>query len=85
MIRKLIEKENFFRQQLSNKIFDDLIDLLNKGQIYDFTEIMIREYYDRKYKDKGKKSAAEISMDDPGQARDELIRVLRNYADEKQK
>ncbi len=82
MVRKLVEKENFFRQQLSNKIFDDLIDLLNKGKIYDFTEIMIREYYDKKYKDKGKKSVAEISMDDPGQARDELIRVLRIYADE---
>jgi tRNA 2-selenouridine synthase len=59
----LISKQAFFRQQLSNALFDRLIVLLDEGDVSGFTRIMIEDYYDKRYKDKGKKHVLEVSMD----------------------
>jgi len=77
MIRIITEKEKFFRQQLSNKIYDELILLLNQKRVEEFTGIMIVAYYDKKYKDKGKKPLAEISTDDLGEAKKELLDIYK--------
>lgn len=78
MIRKMKEKESFFRQQLSNSVYDNAVELLDKGDTSGFTEIMIKDYYDKKYKDKGKKYLAEISADDIDNARKELIGIYNS-------
>lgn len=75
----LTGKEKFFKQQLSNKIFNELIFLLDSERVYDFTEIMIKEYYDKKYKDKGKKPIGEISSDNIDSAKKELHFIYKNY------
>lgn len=77
MKRLMTDKANFFRQQLSNMIFNDLIELLNAERVYEFTEIMIKEYYDKKYKDKGKKPLAVISTDDIHSAVNELKEIYK--------
>ena len=79
MKKKMKEKEVFFRQQLSNKLFSELIELLDKERVHEFTEIMIREYYDKRYKDKGKKPLAFISTDNIITAKEELIEVYKKY------
>ncbi|MDQ3021607.1 MAG: tRNA 2-selenouridine(34) synthase MnmH [Bacteroidota bacterium] len=73
MKRIMLEKSYFFKQQLSNSVFNELINFLDSGKVYEFTEIMITEYYDKKYKDKGKKPVTVISTDDINKAKDELI------------
>ena len=75
MLKIMNDKENFFRQRLSNKSFDYLIMLLNEQRVSEFCEIMIKEYYDKKYLDKAKTHIIEISTDDIASAKDELINV----------
>ena len=70
-------KGNFFKQQLSNKIFDELLILLEKGDVYDFTEIMIKDYYDKRYREKKKIPISEINSDDMETASDELIELYK--------
>lgn len=68
MIKIMKEKEGFFRQQLSRKVYDELINLLENGRVNEFTEIMIVKYYDLKYRDKGKIPEIVISMDNKEEA-----------------
>lgn len=74
----ITEKSSFFKQQLSNSIFNEIIRFLDEGRVYEFTEIMINKYYDMKYKDKGKKAIAEISTDDILSAKEELLEIYKN-------
>jgi len=78
MINILNEKERFFKQQLSNNTFNELLILLNAGKVIEFTEIMIREYYDKKYKEKNKMSIGEISTDNMDLAVKELLRLYKD-------
>ncbi len=80
MKRLMTSKTGFFRQQLSNAIFDELMQLLDSERVYEFTEIMIKEYYDKKYKDKGKKPLAEISTDNIHSAVKELKEFYKKIA-----
>lgn len=75
---KLIEKQKFFRQQMSKMIFDELISLLDKGRVEEFTGIMLTEYYDKRYKVKGKIPEAEISSDDFEKAKTEIINFVKS-------
>lgn len=81
MKRIMKEKEKYFRQQLSNKIYDELMILLDNSRVEEFTEIMIREYYDKKYRDKGKIPFAEIKNENLYEAvndlRETYQRILR--------
>jgi hypothetical protein len=52
---------------------------LKKGDVFAFTELMITNYYDKKYKDKGKKHNIEISADNLPRAKEELINFYRKY------
>jgi len=80
MKKIMLEKDKFFRQQVSNKVYDELILLLDQKRVKEFTEIMIVEYYDKKYKDKGKKPLAKISTDDIDIAKTEVLRVYNSLA-----
>lgn len=64
MIKILTESRNFFKQQLSTDLYQELILLLEKERVNEFTEIMMKEYYDKKYKVKEKDILAEVSSDD---------------------
>ena len=75
MLKIMNDKENFFRQRLSNKSFDYLIMLLNEQRVSEFCEMMIKEYYDKKYLDKAKTHIIEISTDDIISAKETLISV----------
>ena len=78
MKKKLTDKESFFKQQLSNNIYNDLIKMLDDERVNEFTEIMIRDYYDKRYKDKGKKPVAVISTDDMITAKKEITDIYNN-------
>ena len=78
MIRILIERKSFFRQQLSADVFDQLISLLEKEQVNEFTEIMMKEYYDKKYRVKDKKILAEVSSDDSDKAVREISGIYND-------
>jgi tRNA 2-selenouridine synthase len=78
MLNTFKDKEYFFKQQLSNSVFADLINLLNEGRVYEFSEIMIKNYYDKKYKDKGKAPVAEISSDNISEAAEILSAIYKN-------
>lgn len=73
MLELFMTKGKFFKQQLSNKIFEELVLLLEKGEIYSFTEIMIRDYYDKRYREKKKVPEVIINTDDMEGAREELV------------
>lgn len=79
MIKIMTDKEKFFRQQLSSKVFDELILLLRKGKVNEFTEIMIVSYYDKKYRDKGKTPIAVISTDDIKEAGKNIKEIYENH------
>lgn len=79
MEKKLTEKESFFKQQLSSSIYNELLNLLDKERVSEFTEIMIKDYYDKRYKDKGKKPIAVISTDDIYSAKNELTEIYKRF------
>lgn len=75
MIKVLTERKSFFRQQLSAEVFNELIRLLQKERVHEFTEIMMREYYDKKYRVKDKIIIAEVSSDDSSKAVEEISQI----------
>ncbi|MFZ1320845.1 MAG: tRNA 2-selenouridine(34) synthase MnmH [Ignavibacteria bacterium] len=72
MAELFMTKGKFFKQQLSNKIFDELLLLLERGDVFNFTEIMIRDYYDKRYREKKKIPVTEINSDNMEEASVEL-------------
>lgn len=73
-----IKKETFFRRELSNKTYEYLLNCLKIKDTYSFTKVMINEYYDNKYKDKGKTPLATLYSDDISHAKKELIKLFKN-------
>lgn len=83
MIRVLTDRKKFFRQQLSADVFNELINLLQKERVYEFTEIMMREYYDKKYRVKEKEIIAEVSSDDNAAAVNEISEIYLKLSEKK--
>jgi tRNA 2-selenouridine synthase len=77
MIRIFKEKEKFFRGELSNVHYNSCMESLLSGNAVDFITIMLIEYYDLKYKDKGKSPVATISSDNLKFAAEEVISIYR--------
>ena len=78
-MEKIFKKsERFFRQQLSNPVYDDLLKKLKAEEVYEFSEIMINKYYDVRYKEKVKTPLAEINSDNIKTAANELIELFCN-------
>lgn len=59
-----ISKKRYFRKELSNIVYDYLLKDLKSGNIDSFSETMLTQFYDKKYKDKGKKPLVTINTDD---------------------
>ena len=78
MMEILTKNRDFFKQQLSKDIYLLLIDHLQKGQVEDFTRIMMEKYYDKKYKEKPKKPIAVIDSSSIRDARLHLLDVLKS-------
>lgn len=74
MNKILTDKARFFRQEMSNAVYETLLESLNKKDIYTFTRIMMESYYDLKYKDKGKTPLKEIYIDNSAEA-------VKNFAE----
>ena len=72
------KSERFFRQQLSNPVYDDLLTKLQSGNVYEFTGIMINKYYDIRYKEKPKNPLLIVNSDNFDAAAKELIEFLKN-------
>lgn len=77
MEKIFVQKERLFRRELSNKIYDNLVGFLQTGNAYHFTKSMIVEYYDPKYRDKGKNPLISICSDDVPKAGKEMVSFLR--------
>ena len=78
MEKIFIKSERFFRQQLSNPVYDDLLSKLQSANVNEFTEIMINQYYDIRYKEKPKKPLLIVNSDNIGVAVKELTEFLIN-------
>jgi tRNA 2-selenouridine synthase len=72
-------KEKYFRKELSNKIYDYLQTQLNILNIDEFIRTMLIEYYDKKYKDKGKKELLMINTNDIEKA-ETILKDYLNYS-----
>jgi tRNA 2-selenouridine synthase len=77
MLKIMKDKEKFFKQQLSTKVFLELISLLENGKVDEFSEIMIVNYYDRKYIDKGKIPVAEINLKNIETGKEQLKEIFK--------
>ena len=78
MEKIFIKSERFFRQQLSNPVYDNLLIKLQSANVIEFTEIMINKYYDIRYKEKPKKTELIINTNNLGTAVNELTEFLKN-------
>ena len=71
-------KERYFRKELSNKIYDYLIIELQKGNTKSFIETMLIDFYDKKYKDKGKQPILILNTDSIEIATEKLSSFLKS-------
>ena len=69
-------KERFFRKELSNKIYEYLLNSLKAGNVLEFATVMLKNYYDIKYKDKGKTPLHTVSTDNIVSACNEILEFL---------
>ncbi|MBN1634522.1 MAG: tRNA 2-selenouridine(34) synthase MnmH [Ignavibacteria bacterium] len=75
MLTVFREKEKFFRKELSNKIYEITLFHLTNANVSEFTEIMLKEYYDKKYKVKPKTPLFKINTDNTS----ESLNQIKNY------
>ncbi|MBS1515924.1 MAG: hypothetical protein JSS63_12880, partial [Bacteroidetes bacterium] len=77
MKKIFVEKEKFFRAQLSNETYGRLLDYLENEEVSKFTEEMMRLYYDKRYKVKPKKPSAIVSSDSIEEAAEKIISIYK--------
>ena len=77
MLSVFREKEKFFRKELSNKIYEKTLLHLADAEAGKFTEIMLEEYYDKKYKVKPKTPVLKVNPDNITEA----VKNIENYYD----
>ncbi len=79
MKKIFIEKEKFFRKELSNKIYEELLNKLDKEKVEEFTEIILINYYDKKYKVKPKFPILKVNSDNLNNCIRTILEFLKNY------
>jgi tRNA 2-selenouridine synthase len=72
-----IKKSGFFKQQLSKQIYEELLEYLENSEVRKFSEIMLIEYYDKRYKDKNKKPVLRVNSDNLEIAEQEILNYLK--------
>lgn len=83
MLSVFREKEKFFRKELSNKIYEKTLLHLNNSEVREFTEIMLKEYYDKKYKVKPKTPLFKVNSDNITDAINRIKEYYVNIQDMK--
>ena len=76
MLGIMTKNERFLKEKLSKEVYDNAIALLKAGDTYAFTEVMMVQYYDKRYKAKDKTPIAVINTDSIRDARMELLNIL---------
>lgn len=71
-----LKKSDFFKQQMSASVYNELVEYLENGEVRKFSEIMLVKYYDKRYKDKGKKPILVVNSDNLHQAEEEILSYL---------
>lgn len=71
-----LKKSDFFKQQLSKAVYDELLSYLENGEVRKFSEIMLVKYYDKRYKDKGKKPELIVNSDNIQLATQEILNYI---------
>ncbi|MCX7833541.1 MAG: tRNA 2-selenouridine(34) synthase MnmH [Ignavibacteria bacterium] len=69
------EKEKFFRKELSNRTYEELLNYLKIGEVRKFTEILLILYYDKKYKVKPKIPCLTVNSDE----KEKCIKTILDY------
>lgn len=75
-----IDKDKFFKAQLSKEVYGRLLDYLEKGELSKFTEEMMEKYYDKRYKVKPKEHITEINLDNIDQAKKQIKDIYYKLA-----
>lgn len=79
MKKIFIDKETFFKSQLSKEIYGRLLDYLENGEVTKFTADMMRFYYDKRYKVKPKEPVATINSDNLEEAKNKIIKIYKSF------
>ncbi|MDD5361890.1 MAG: tRNA 2-selenouridine(34) synthase MnmH [Ignavibacteria bacterium] len=77
MIKLFRLKERLFRKEMSNKKYEFALSELENNRTHSFTEIMLKDYYDVKYKEKPKVPLYTISSDNMSSCIEEIISIYR--------
>ncbi|HEX2788132.1 MAG TPA: tRNA 2-selenouridine(34) synthase MnmH [Ignavibacteria bacterium] len=72
-----VKKSGFFKQQLSKQVYEELLEYLENGEVKKFSEIMLVKYYDKRYKEKGKKPVLRVNSDNLGIAEQEILNYIK--------
>lgn len=75
----LIDKEKYFRKELSNIIYEELINHLDNSEVDKFTEKILIYYYDKKYKVKPKQPILKVSSDNLEDCVEAIISYTKKY------
>lgn len=76
MLAIMTKNERFLKEKLSKEVYTNALEHLKSGDTYAFTEIMMVQYYDKRYKEKNKTPLAVINTDSIRDARLELLKIL---------
>lgn len=80
MKKIFLEREKFFKSQLSKEVYGRLLDYLEIGEVCKFTQEMMKNYYDKRYKVKPKEHIAEVNSDDLEQAKNRIKEIYLKLA-----
>ena len=78
MLSIMTKNERFLKEKLSKEVYENALALLKAGDTHAFTEVMMVQYYDKRYKAKDKTPIAVINTDSIRDARLELLKVLNS-------
>lgn len=78
MLAIMTKNERFLKEKLSKEVYENALVLLKAGDTFAFTEVMMVQYYDKRYKAKDKTPIAVINTDSIRDARLELLKVLNS-------
>lgn len=73
-----IEKESFFKSQLSKEGYVRLLDYLENGEVTKFTSEMMSSYYDKRYKVKPKQPISFVNSDNCEEAKNKILEIYKS-------
>ena len=74
MMKILTDKERYFKEKLSKSKYEHAKEYLETGEVHKFSELFIKDFYDLRYKDKGKKHL--LTIDIYRMSKDEIVEAI---------